>query len=133
MKQTPQTALTQSRTVQMGSKISPKISTIRSQVLGPIKRSFKTLNQSKHYKTLKKKCHESILSKLISHETSRPQSFVTNVFCQNITKKSVISSRIKLISHEIYQNSNFLVSTRRSHRVDQLCLQSRRKPTIRFS
>ena len=93
MKQTPQRTPTQSRTVQMGSKNSPKIPIIRSQVLGPIKRPFKASNQPKHYKTL---------------------------------KQSVTSSRIKPLPHGVCQNSNFLVSTHNSHRVDQLCLQLRR-------
>ena len=82
-----------------GLRNSPKFSTIRSQVLGPIKRSFKASNQPKHYKTL---------------------------------KQSVTSSRIKLLPHGVCRNSNFLVSTRSSHCVDQLCLQSRRKPVVRF-
>ena len=99
MKQTPQTAPTQSRTVQMGSKNSPKFPTIRSQVLGPIKRSFKASNQPKHYKTL---------------------------------KQSVTSSRIKPLPHGVCKNSNFLVSTRSSHCVDQLFLQFRRKPVPIF-
>ena len=85
MKQTPQTAPTQSQTVQMGSKNSPKIPTIMSQVLGPIKRPFKASNQPKHYKTL---------------------------------KQSLTSSRIKPLPHEVCRNSNFLVSTRSSHRIE---------------
>ena len=85
MKQTPQTSPTQSQTVQMGFKNSLKIPTIRSQVLGPIKRPFKASNQPKHYKTL---------------------------------KQSVTSNRIKPLSHGVCQNSNFLVCTRSSYRVD---------------
>ena len=77
-----------------------KILTIRSQVLGQIKRPFKASNQPTHYKTL---------------------------------KQSVTSSRIKPLPHGVCRNSNFLESTRSSHRVDQLCLQSRRKPAVRFS
>ena len=92
-----QTASTQSQTVQMGSKNSPKISTIWSQVLGPIKLPFKVSNQPKHYKTL---------------------------------KQSVTSSRIKPLPHGVCRNSNFWMSTRSSHCIDQLCLQSRQKPAI---
>ena len=55
---------------------------------------------------------------------------------RNITKhlkKSVTSSRIKPLPHGVCRNSNFLVSTRSSRCVDQLFLQSQRKPTVRFS
>ena len=99
MKQTPQTAPIQSRTVQMGSTNSPKIPTIRSQVLGWIKRRFKASNQPNHYKTL---------------------------------KQSITSSMIKPLPHGVCRNSNFLMSTRSFHCVDQLCLQPRRKPMVRF-
>ena len=55
---------TQSQTFQMGSKNSPKIPTIRSQVLGHIKRSFKVSNQPKHYKTLKQSVTSSRIKPL---------------------------------------------------------------------
>ena len=54
----------------MGSKNSPKIPTIWSQVLGPIKRPFKTSNQPKHYKTLKQSVTSSRI-KLLPHRVCR--------------------------------------------------------------
>ena len=55
-----------SRTAQMDSKNSPKISTIRSQVFRLIKRPFKASNQPKHYKTLKQSVTSSRI-KLLPH------------------------------------------------------------------
>ena len=46
------------------SKWAPKILTIWSQVLGPIKRSFKVSNQPKHYKTLKQSVTSSRIKPL---------------------------------------------------------------------
>ena len=48
----------------MGSKNSSKIQTIMSQVLGPIKRSFKASNQPKHYKKLKQSITSSRIKPL---------------------------------------------------------------------
>ena len=76
MKQTPQTAPTQSRTVQLGSKNSLKIPTIRSQVLGLIKRPFKASNQPKHYKTLKQSVTSSRIKPLphgVCQNSSKPE------------------------------------------------------------
>ena len=77
MKQTPQTTPTQSRTVQMGFKNSPKIPTIRSQVLGPIKRSFKASNQPKHYKTLKQSVTSSRI-KPLPHGVCQNSNFLVS-------------------------------------------------------
>ena len=115
MKQTPQTAPTQSRTVQMGSKNFPKIPIIRSQVLGPIKRPFKASNQPKHYKTLKQSVTSSRI-KLLPHGVCQNYNFL------------VSTRRSTLLSAPMKTYGPIFIDLRKKQR-EEIIIKNKKSPT----